>query len=452
MAKDIHVTVVVDGDHNDNWEWDKLLILFLKKVANWGHFERLDVSVRYWHNHQRGWAHYKAKRVALVAEALIDILRESQAFLSCLDLSDLKSIVKWSSHLEIIRKAVEDHKDRPPLDASSAIILMRSILVSLITLLFFFSACLTRAWWISSHVSLYRSARSFSSASSKRSAITQLAERKRQFIPSLSKPAAKVPIVSRIVPITNEWNVTVWEWETPAPLVEDYWSSHQEQLQQQSNSQKKQLLKETTEDLLDPFGLILWPGAVVASHELLQHNHLLRNATVLVLGSGVGVEVQVAAHLGAARVYALDVHPATLQLLQYGIPSYLTHVVKPIVFDLCDRQAPLPFLQTVDLMIVADVLYNPQLAQQVARRCSEAYDQGIGVLITDSQRLVHNFVEMIRLRDNGNQCSSAPSPFAWEERRLTDFTGSGILVEEDQTYNVSARVLWMKRPKGTPIT
>jgi predicted nicotinamide N-methyase len=328
---------------------------------------------------------------------------------------------------------------------------MLSVLKALIILRLCFPVCLTRAWWVSSHVSLCRSARSFSPATRRSLVTTQLAERKRHYISSLANPATKVAIVSRIVPITKEWNVTVWEWETPAPLVEDYWSSHEEQLQQQSHSQKKQLLKEANEDLLDPFGLITWPGAVVAAHELLQHNQFLRNATVLVLGSGVGLEVQVAAQLGAARVYALDVHPTTLQLLQYGIPSHLSHVVKPIVFDLCDRQTPLPFLQTVSLTIVADVLYNPQLAEEVARRCRESYNHGSDVLITDSQRLVHDFIEMISPLDTGSQCNNTSTPLAWEERRLNDFTGSGILVEEDQTYNVSARVLWMKHPKGTQV-
>jgi predicted nicotinamide N-methyase len=328
---------------------------------------------------------------------------------------------------------------------------MRFVLKVLIQLLLFLPARLTRAWRTSSHVSACRSARSFPLETGKRAVKTQLAQRKRHFIPSLLNLETKVAIVSRIVPITNEWNVTVWEWETPAPLVEDFWSSHEEQLQQQSNSQRKHSRRETNEDLLDPFGLIAWPGALVAAHELLQHNQLLQNSTVLVLGSGVGLEVQVAAQLGASRVYALDIHPTTLQLLQYGIPSQLSHVVTPIVFDVCDRQVPLPFLQTVDLMIVADVLYNPQLAQHVARRCREAYDQDIEVLITDSQRLVHNFIEMIPFHDICTQYSSAPSPFVWKEHRLNDFTGSGILVEEDQTYNVSARVLWMKHLEDTQV-
>jgi hypothetical protein len=32
-------------------------------------------------------------------------------------------------------------------------------------------------------------------------------------------------------------------------------------------------------------------------------------------------------------------------------------------------------------------------------------------------------------------------PIKWEERTLTNFTGSGVMIDEDQTYNVTARVL-----------
>lgn len=266
---------------------------------------------------------------------------------------------------------------------------------------------------------------------------TQLYGERRLVSLSLNDSETKVAIVSRTVPITNEWDVTVWELETPAPLVENYWSAEQEQ-------DERRLQSSSTAKTLDPFGFVTWPGAVVAAHELLQHyqetNATTNATTVLVLGSGVGVEVQVALQWGATHVYALDIHPTTLQLLSYGVSSHHSHQVTTHVFDLCCHDELLPFLHDINLMIVADVLYNPQLAQDVARRCGEAYRQGIKVLITDSQRFVPDFEQMIQ-----QYCSTnSKSPLVkWQERRLNDFTGSGILVEQDQTYNVTARVLWL---------
>ena len=72
------------------------------------------------------------------------------------------------------------------------------------------------------------------------------------------------------------------------------------------------------ENLLDPFGLVAWPGSVVAAQEMLKYKENIEDSTVLVLGAGPGVEAQALAMLGAKKVIATDIHPTTLQLLRYG--------------------------------------------------------------------------------------------------------------------------------------
>jgi methylase of polypeptide subunit release factors len=111
-------------------------------------------------------------------------------------------------------------------------------------------------------------------------------------------------IRSRLVTLTDDWNVTVWEWDEPAVIMEHYWS-----VQQNVCSQQK---------VLDPFGLVSWPGAVVAAREMLRYKKEIQNSKVLVLGAGPGVEAQALAMLGAKQVIASDVHPTTLRLLRYG--------------------------------------------------------------------------------------------------------------------------------------
>ena len=111
-------------------------------------------------------------------------------------------------------------------------------------------------------------------------------------------------IRSRLVPLTDDWNVTVWEWDEPAAIMEHYWSVQRNFVWQQK--------------VLDPFGLVSWPGAVVASREILKYKGEIENATVLVLGAGPGVEAQALAMLGAKKVIASDIHPTTLELLHYG--------------------------------------------------------------------------------------------------------------------------------------
>jgi hypothetical protein len=96
------------------------------------------------------------------------------------------------------------------------------------------------------------------------------------------------------------------------------------------------------------------------------------------------------------------------------------------VLDVCSDE-PLP---ACDIMVAADVLYNSNLASHVGRRCREALEKGVKILVTDSQRFSDFIPEL-----------SEHFEVSWEERILHDFTGSGVMINEDQTYNVTARVL-----------
>lgn len=100
------------------------------------------------------------------------------------------------------------------------------------------------------------------------------------------------------------------------------------------------------------------------------------------------------------------------------------------VFDVCSEE-PLP---DCDIMIAADVLYNEHLASHVGKRCLEAIQRGVKMLVTDSQRFTDLLPELNRRLD-------VTSQLAWDERKLDAFTGSGVMVDEDQTYNVTVRVL-----------
>ena len=229
-------------------------------------------------------------------------------------------------------------------------------------------------------------------------------------------------VVGRDFQITPDFSIRVWELEKLATIVENYWAEGQD-------------------DNLDPFGLVSWPGSVLAAQELINHQHIVEGARVLVLGSGCGIEAQAAARLGAASVLATDIHPTALQLLEFGAERAGDEIMKAIstaMFDIVSTEA----LPECDLMIVADVLYNEKLAKEVARRCWEArtsLPSPSVVLVTDSQRFVRSFVSDLnsKLEDIGQPKT------AWSSRQLQAFTGSGVAIDEDQTYDVEARVLWI---------
>jgi predicted nicotinamide N-methyase len=262
-------------------------------------------------------------------------------------------------------------------------------------------------------------------------------ERKRRKIKLSSGNEAR--LLSRTVEIFPEWRITVWEWEKPAEVVDTYWQA-QARIADSGTREKGKLL--------DPFGLVLWPGSVVAAQELKAHSHTVRNKNVLVLGAGVGVETQALAELGAKRVLATDVHPTTLTQLRLGVEENTqianSTVVEVEIFDLFS-EAPLP-MPSADLIVVADVLYNEQLAAQMVYRLLEAWKRNpaVNILVTDSQRFVDFKTPLIgRLDEASLEISREAPSIRFTEKTLDLFTGSGVCIDDDQTYDVKVRKIWI---------
>lgn len=280
-------------------------------------------------------------------------------------------------------------------------------------------------------------------------------------------------LISRTVPISSDWNITVYEWENPADVVERYWKDYNQRHQQKLHQLLGQMRWEgspknrdydenknislssssSSKTTLDPFGLVCWPGSVVAANLLREHADLLvRNRTVLVLGAGVGVEVQAVAELGSKSVIATDVHPTTLRQVEIGVnenPRIIkdSSAVQTQLLDLFDEETyPIP--SEVNTIVASDVLYNDQLASQLIRRIVEATTtkqnpRRVRILVTDSQRFVDTFVNDLNVALSSSLSSSSFTypKLEWNETRLIDFTGSGVCIDEDQTYDVTVR--WM---------
>ena len=243
-----------------------------------------------------------------------------------------------------------------------------------------------------------------------------------------------VPVISRTIQIADDMNVTVWEMEKPSEIIQEWWSIDE---------------SERTSRVGDPFGVIMWPGSILASRELIKHQQAVSNATVLVLGAGTGVEAQAAALLGAKKVIATDINPLSLQLLEYGASKEEkigSNVVEAKYFDLFSSD-PLP---DCDILVAADTLYNAELAKQVGHRLHEAitrsFEDGLTptkIICTDSQKFHGtNFLEeqeMIAL--NAIFEEGKWKPLEWKLETLNNFCGSGVLIDEDQEYDVDVRVI-----------
>jgi predicted nicotinamide N-methyase len=151
---------------------------------------------------------------------------------------------------------------------------------------------------------------------------------------TLGNGLEKVRIISRNIPLLSKWNITVWELEKPASYMERYWEEHPGGAD------------------VDPFGLVTWPGSVVAAKQLMNNQDVVQNKRVVVLGAGAGIEALAAARLGARSVLATDNHPAALKLLEYGAKySRYDNMIKTEYFDISSTVS----LPVCDLIIVADV-------------------------------------------------------------------------------------------------
>ena len=256
----------------------------------------------------------------------------------------------------------------------------------------------------------------------------------------LAESGKEATLVSRTFPVFPDGtSATVWEWKNSAKVVNAYW-----------DAQGQVMAMVNQKPMLDPFGLVSWPGSVLAARELYQNaEEAVVNQTVVVFGAGVGVETQAAAMLGPKQVIATDIHPTTLQQLEYGvahndrIPS-TKNFVKTQVLDLflTKNEQPIP---PCDLLVVADVLYSEQLASQVCRRCAEALEANpnIKILITDSQRFVPTFIDELN-EGLASVSVTTPSPVArWKLETMKNFEGSGVIIDEDQTYDVKVQSLWI---------
>ena len=124
----------------------------------------------------------------------------------------------------------------------------------------------------------------------------------------------------------------------------------------------------------DPYGAVLWPSARLVSEHILSifSKEELSRMTILELGTGTGL-VSLSAALGGAKdVIATDYNPLTLSILEKAIEvnNIDKGCISTSLFDVKALEAQA--LPKCDLMLVADLLYEPATAVAVAKRVDEA--------------------------------------------------------------------------------
>jgi predicted nicotinamide N-methyase len=142
----------------------------------------------------------------------------------------------------------------------------------------------------------------------------------------------------------------------------------------------------------DPYGSVLWPAAWATANFILTKTELFPNLTslsVLEVGTGTGLVSLAVAMAGAKRVMSTDYEPLALSLVDYAATNLKTtqSMKTPIetqLLDICDlQQSPLP--TGFDLMVAADIMYEPQTGKAMAYRVVEALQNQCKVIVGDSE-------------------------------------------------------------------
>lgn len=148
-------------------------------------------------------------------------------------------------------------------------------------------------------------------------------------------------------------------------------------------------LAETDPDFGSPYWARPWGGGLALARYVLDHPGTVRGKRVLDLGAGSGLVAIAAALAGARAVKAADVDPYAVTAT--GLNAAANGVaVEAILGDLTTGEPP-----AVDLMLVGDLFYDPDLAARVTTFLERCASAGVAVLIGDPFRA---FLPIARLR------------------------------------------------------
>lgn len=140
-----------------------------------------------------------------------------------------------------------------------------------------------------------------------------------------------------------------------------------------------------------PYGAVLWDSAVDVARVFVSRD--LSGVRVFEIGAGCGLCGIVAAMRGATVVCS-DVDEDVFDAVAAGaVEQGVAERVSSVVFDVSGAEA----LPDADVVVIADLLYEPDLAGAVARRVLEARRRGSVVVVGDPDRAGRQaFLRLVR--------------------------------------------------------
>jgi predicted nicotinamide N-methyase len=125
-----------------------------------------------------------------------------------------------------------------------------------------------------------------------------------------------------------------------------------------------------------PYWAFAWPGGQALARHVLDNAHLVAGKTVLDIGSGSGIGAIAAKRAGARHVATADPDP----MASVAIGMNARHNDVEIVTLTEDVLSSKP---DADLVLIGDLVYEPDLATRVTRFLETAVNAGIDVMLGD---------------------------------------------------------------------
>jgi predicted nicotinamide N-methyase len=119
-----------------------------------------------------------------------------------------------------------------------------------------------------------------------------------------------------------------------------------------------------------------WPGGQAMARYLLDHPAIVRGKAVMDIGAGSGIAAIAAAMAGASTVVAADPDPLAAAAIAINARENGVEV-KILTEDVLGREP------VADLLLIADLVYEPELATRVTRFLESARARKLAVILAD---------------------------------------------------------------------
>jgi len=170
-------------------------------------------------------------------------------------------------------------------------------------------------------------------------------------------------------------------------------------------------------DRYPPYWAFAWPGGQAMARLLLDRPERVAGKRVLDIGTGSGIAAIAAARAGAARVLAVDIDPLATVAVELNAAANgvgLATLTGDVLGD----------LPAADVVLIGDLVYEPELQTRMAATLETARRQGLDVLIADRTSARRPPVALDALADYDAPLTPPLPAHAFERARIWRLSGA----------------------------